>query len=46
MTTRGKVTAADQQPGGSVVYTLGVWCEDERGEKRTVGDARVAVKAR
>jgi acyl dehydratase len=44
--TRGKVTAADRQPDGSIIYTLDVWCEDEKGEKRTVGDAKVEVKAR
>jgi len=46
MTTRGKITAADSQPSGSVVYTLDVWCEDEKGVKRTVGDAKVEVKPR
>jgi 3-hydroxybutyryl-CoA dehydratase len=41
---RGRVTAADPQPGGAVVYKLDVWCEDETGLKLTVGDAKVEVR--
>ena len=43
---RGKVTAADPQKGGSVVYALDVWCEDDDGVKLTVGDAKVEAKLR
>ncbi len=43
---RGKVTAADPQKGGSVVYALDVWCEDDDGVKLTVGDAKVEAKQR
>jgi len=42
----GKVTSAIPQAGGAVLYSLDVWCEDERGVKLTVGDARVAVTPR
>ena len=41
---RGRVTAAEREPGGAVVYKLDVWCEDETGLKLTVGDARVEVR--
>lgn len=43
---RGRVTAADPQPGGAVVYKLDVWCEDETGLKLTVGDAKVEVRTK
>ena len=46
ISTRGRITAADRRPGGSVVYTLDVWCEDEQGVKRTVGDAIVEARGR
>jgi 3-hydroxybutyryl-CoA dehydratase len=32
--------------GGNPVYDLTVWCEDDRGKKVTVGDARVYAAAR
>jgi 3-hydroxybutyryl-CoA dehydratase len=44
VSVRGRVTAADPQPGGAVVYKLDVWCEDETGLKLTVGDAKVEVR--
>jgi len=44
VSVRGRVTAADPQPGGTVVYKLDVWCEDETGLKLTVGDAKVEVR--
>ena len=43
LAVRGKVTAVQPQPGGSVVYSLDVWCENEKGVKVTVGDAKVEV---
>jgi acyl dehydratase len=43
---RGKVTSAVPQQSGAVVYTLDVWCEDEKGVKLTVGDAKVEVVPR
>jgi 3-hydroxybutyryl-CoA dehydratase len=44
VSVRGRVTAAEPQPGGAVVYKLDVWCEDETGLKLTVGDAKVEVR--
>lgn len=46
VSVRGKVVSAEPQQGGSVVYALEVWCEDEHGAKLTVGDARVEVAPR
>ncbi len=43
---RGRVTAVEPQPGRGVRYMLEVWCEDEKGVKLTVGDARVDVAPR
>ncbi len=43
---RGKVTSAVPQENGAVVYGLDVWCEDEKGVKLTVGDAKVEVAPR
>ena len=43
---RGKVTSAAPQQSGAVVYALDVWCEDEKGVKLTVGDAKVTVASR
>ena len=43
---RGKVTSAVLQQSGAVVYVLDVWCEDEKGVKLTVGDAKVEVVPR
>ncbi len=40
---RGRVTSVERQAGGGVRYALDVWCEDEKGVKLTVGDARVDV---
>ena len=45
VSVRGRVTAAEAQPGGAVVYKLDVWCEDETGLKLTVGDAKVEVRS-
>lgn len=44
VSVRGRVTAAEPQPSGAVVYKLDVWCEDETGLKLTVGDAKVEVR--
>lgn len=46
VSVRGKVTSATPQETGSVVYALDVWCEDEKGVKLTVGDAKVEVAPR
>lgn len=46
VTVRGRVTAVEPQAGGGVRYVLEVWCEDEKGVKLTVGDARVDVARR
>ncbi len=43
---RGRVTSAVPQENGAVVYALEVWCEDEKGVKLTVGDAKVEVAPR
>lgn len=43
VSVRGKVTSAVPQENGTVVYALDVWCEDEKGVKLTVGDAKVEV---
>jgi 3-hydroxybutyryl-CoA dehydratase len=44
VSVRGRVSAAEPQPNGAVVYKLDVWCEDETGLKLTVGDAKVEVR--
>ncbi len=46
VSVRGKVTSAKMQDNGAVVYALEVWCEDEKGVKLTVGDAKVEVAPR
>ena len=46
VSVRGKVTSAAPQEDGAVVYALEVWCEDEKGVKLTVGDAKVKVTSR
>jgi 3-hydroxybutyryl-CoA dehydratase len=46
VSVRGKVTSAAPQENGAVVYALDVWCEDEKGVKLTVGDAKVKVTSR
>jgi 3-hydroxybutyryl-CoA dehydratase len=38
---RGRITDATRQPDGSTLYTIDVWCEDERGTKLVEGDAKV-----
>jgi MaoC dehydratase-like protein len=43
VSVRGRVTSAQPQPSGAIVYALDVWCEDENGLKLTVGDAKVEV---
>jgi len=43
---RGRVQAVERRENGALSYTLEVWCEDEKGEKLTVGDARVEVAPR
>jgi len=43
ITPRGRVVAADAEPGGSVRYVLEVWAEDDDGVKRTVGEFAVTV---
>jgi 3-hydroxybutyryl-CoA dehydratase len=40
---RGRVTKVETKAGGGVRYALEVWCEDEKGVKLTVGDAKVEV---
>ncbi len=44
VSVRGRVTAAEAQPNGAMLYKLDVWCEDETGLKLTVGDAKVEVR--
>ena len=40
---RGRITEAKAESNGNVLYTIDVWCEDERGTKLVDGDARVEV---
>ena len=40
---KGKVKAVEKKSGGTLV-TLDIWCEDEKGNKLTDGDAKVEVK--
>ena len=40
---RGRIKEALMQPGGSTLYSIDVWCEDEQGKKLVDGDARVDV---
>jgi 3-hydroxybutyryl-CoA dehydratase len=44
LSVRGQVTAVDPRQNGSVVYSLDVWCENEKRVKVTVGDAKVEVR--
>jgi acyl dehydratase len=46
VSVRGRVTAVERGEGGGLVYTLDVWCEDDKGVKLTVGDARIPVAPR
>jgi len=46
VTARGRVQAVERRESGALSYTLEVWCEDEKGVKLTVGDARVEVAPR
>jgi hypothetical protein len=41
LVTCARVASVAQEPEGSVVYHLDVWCEDDTGRKYTVGDATV-----
>ncbi|HMH57619.1 MAG TPA: MaoC family dehydratase [Galbitalea sp.] len=43
ITTKGVVTAKTDSADGGTVYQLDVWCEDDKGEKLTVGDASATV---
>jgi 3-hydroxybutyryl-CoA dehydratase len=43
ITPRGVITAKTEGADGAISYTLDVWCEDDKGEKLTVGDAAVTV---
>jgi len=40
---RGRIKDAMNQPNGNTLYTIDVWCEDERGTKLVDGDAKVDV---
>jgi acyl dehydratase len=40
----GFVRKAEPQPGGGVLYSLDVWCEDQHGTKLVDGDAKVEVR--
>ena len=40
---RGQVTAIEPLSNGSTRYVLAVWCEDEQGNKLTVGEAKIEV---
>ncbi len=42
ITARGVITARTEQ-GGELRFELDVWCEDDKGEKLTVGDASVVI---
>jgi len=46
VSVRGRVSAVARGESGGLLYTLEVWCEDEKGVKLTVGDARVAMAPR
>jgi acyl dehydratase len=40
---RGRIKEATTQSNGKTLYTIDVWCEDERGNKLVDGDAKVDV---
>ena len=40
---RGRVTSVERAPNGAIVYAMEVWCEDDKGVKLTVGDAKAEV---
>jgi 3-hydroxybutyryl-CoA dehydratase len=44
--TRGRVTSVERAGSGGTVYGMEVWCEDEKGVKLTVGDAKAEVAPR
>jgi 3-hydroxybutyryl-CoA dehydratase len=43
VSVRAKVLSTEQLDTGAVVYSLGVWCEDDDKTKLTVGDAKIEV---
>jgi acyl dehydratase len=45
ITARGQITERTVSANGDIKITLDVWCEDNKGNKLTVGDASVLVTA-
>lgn len=46
ISTRGRVRSTELLDNGAIRYALEVWCEDDKGVKYTVGDAKVEVAPR
>ncbi|MFZ2227786.1 MAG: MaoC family dehydratase [Candidatus Nanopelagicaceae bacterium] len=43
ITTRGVITSRSDEGNGNIKLELDVWCEDNEGNKLTVGDAAVLI---
>jgi acyl dehydratase len=43
LTCRGTIGSVVMQPDGSLLTTLEIWAENQRGERVTIGDAEVLV---
>ncbi len=46
ISTHARVRSTELLDGGAIRYVLDVWCEDDKGVKLTVGDAKVEVAPR
>ena len=46
VTPRARVRSAEPLESGAIRYVLDVWCDDVKGVKLTVGDAKVEVAPR
>jgi acyl dehydratase len=44
LTCGGTVNALTDQPDGSVLASLEIWAENQRGERVTVGDAEITLR--
>lgn len=43
ITSRGVITSRTDEGNGSIRLKMDIWCEDDKGNKLTVGDASVLV---
>lgn len=43
MTSRGVITSRSDEGNGNIKLEMDIWCEDDKGNKLTVGDAAVLI---